>query len=218
MRSAVAELRAALDAATSGQRSGLKYDANVTSSSVGVVSIYDDVDASGAAKKKGGAPLFQHHHTAAVRNTTAGTRAPVDGDTVYRVGSVSKAVTTLALLRELARGGRVAWDDPVTKYLPELAAAAGNSTTSGDGDADTVERIRWNQVTLQALACQLGGVPRTYTLADLSVGPQAVETATALGLPPPSEIQPVECGANETQRACTKQGKSHYKTHPYLFL
>ena len=46
-----------------------------------------------------------------------GAPAPVDGHTDFQIASNTKAFTT-ALLAQLVDSGRLAWDDPVTKYLP----------------------------------------------------------------------------------------------------
>ncbi len=55
---------------------------------------------------------------------TVGTRAvgsgqPVNRDTLFKIASNSKAMTT-ALLARLVQQGKLAWDDPVTKYLPDF--------------------------------------------------------------------------------------------------
>ena len=52
-----------------------------------------------------------------VRSTA--TRQPVDAQTVFAIGSASKAFTTAALAM-LADSGRLAFDAPVTTYLPGL--------------------------------------------------------------------------------------------------
>jgi CubicO group peptidase (beta-lactamase class C family) len=46
-----------------------------------------------------------------------GENAPVDADTIFQLGSVGKAFTTAALA-VLVDGGKIAWDDPVTKHVP----------------------------------------------------------------------------------------------------
>src|SRR5213593_4941626 len=46
-----------------------------------------------------------------------GDPAPVDAHTDFQIASNTKAFTT-ALLAQLVDSGRLAWDDPVTKYLP----------------------------------------------------------------------------------------------------
>jgi CubicO group peptidase (beta-lactamase class C family) len=50
-----------------------------------------------------------------------GKPAAVDGDTVFRIASMTKSFTALAVLK-LRDEGKLALDDPAEKYLPELAA------------------------------------------------------------------------------------------------
>ncbi|HEY4994349.1 MAG TPA: serine hydrolase domain-containing protein, partial [Nakamurella sp.] len=47
---------------------------------------------------------------------------PVDRDTVYLLGSVTKTYTATALMR-LVADGRVELDAPVRRYVPELVLA-----------------------------------------------------------------------------------------------
>src|SRR5208282_2202122 len=42
---------------------------------------------------------------------------PLNGDTIFELGSATKAFTSL-LLADMVQRGEVALDDPVTKYLP----------------------------------------------------------------------------------------------------
>ncbi len=44
---------------------------------------------------------------------------PVDGDTLFEIGSTTKAMT-VTLLARLVEEGKLRWDDPVTKYLPSF--------------------------------------------------------------------------------------------------
>jgi CubicO group peptidase (beta-lactamase class C family) len=48
-----------------------------------------------------------------------GRAAPVDPETLFAIGSATKAFTT-ASIAMLAEEGRIGWDDPATRYLPEL--------------------------------------------------------------------------------------------------
>ncbi|WP_281032645.1 serine hydrolase [Phyllobacterium salinisoli] len=50
---------------------------------------------------------------------TAGSDRKIDADTLFKIGSNSKAMTT-ALLGRLVDQGKLRWDDPVTKYLPDF--------------------------------------------------------------------------------------------------
>lgn len=67
----------------------------------------------------------------------------LDDGTIFRVGSVSKLHTVYALL---AVAGLEIFEHPVTKYLPEL----GCEDSPGN-------RIAWDEVTVGALASQMGG-------------------------------------------------------------
>ncbi len=53
-------------------------------------------------------------------STVAGGEAPVDGDTVFPIHSMTKSFTSAALAL-LVDEGRIAWSDPVRKHIPEFA-------------------------------------------------------------------------------------------------
>jgi CubicO group peptidase (beta-lactamase class C family) len=86
--------------------------------------------------------LWSHHHTAKVLNSTRPGADPVTDQSFYRIASITKTFTTLALL-EKAAAGTLDLDDPVNKYLPDLKGA-----------------IPWKDITLRTLASQLSGIPR----------------------------------------------------------
>jgi CubicO group peptidase (beta-lactamase class C family) len=50
-------------------------------------------------------------------------KAPVDVDTVFRIASLTKSFTAMAVLK-LRDEGRLSLDDPADRYIPELAAVA----------------------------------------------------------------------------------------------
>lgn len=52
-----------------------------------------------------------------VGETVAGSGRPIDGDTLFKIASNSKAMTTGVLAR-LVDAGRLDWDDPVVRHLP----------------------------------------------------------------------------------------------------
>ncbi len=56
-------------------------------------------------------------------------KVPVDADTVFRIGSVSKTITALAVMR-LRDQGKVVLDAPAATYLPALRAIAGPTRDS----------------------------------------------------------------------------------------
>lgn len=81
----------------------------------------------------------------------------VNGDTVYRLGSVSKIFTILAFLAEV---GDIYWNQPITKFIPELAQYSQRVSTQ---DLDDVRRTDWDDITIGALAAQVSGIGRDCT-------------------------------------------------------
>jgi serine-type D-Ala-D-Ala carboxypeptidase/endopeptidase len=71
-------------------------------------------------------------------------RRPLNGDTVYEIGSITKEFTSL-LLTDMARRGEVALTDPVSKYLPH------GVTMPDRGD---------RKITLADLSTHSSGLPR----------------------------------------------------------
>ena len=67
---------------------------------------------------------------------------PVDGDTIFEIGSVTKVFTAL-LLADMVAKGEVALTDPVSKYLPATVKLAGSKP-----------------ITLEQLATHTSGLPR----------------------------------------------------------
>ena len=59
-------------------------------------------------------------YTATRGETVAGSGHKIDARTLFKIASNSKAMTT-ALLGRLVDQGKLHWDDPVTKYLPDFA-------------------------------------------------------------------------------------------------
>jgi D-alanyl-D-alanine-carboxypeptidase/D-alanyl-D-alanine-endopeptidase len=73
-----------------------------------------------------------------------GDKRPLDGDTVFEIGSITKVFTAL-LLTDMAHRGEVKIDDPIAKYLP--------------GPVRIPER-GGRQITLVDLATHTSGLPR----------------------------------------------------------
>ena len=90
---------------------------------------------------------------------------PLDGDTVFEIGSITKVFTAL-LLTEMVMRGEVALDDPVAKFLP-----ANVKVPNRDG----------KQITLLDLATYSSGLPRIPDgLANGSGNPYATYGADQL--------------------------------------
>jgi serine-type D-Ala-D-Ala carboxypeptidase/endopeptidase len=77
----------------------------------------------------------------------AGDKRPLDGETVFEIGSITKVFTAL-LLADMVRRNEVALSDPVTKYLP--------------AEAKIPER-NGRAITLEDLAAHVSGLPRMPT-------------------------------------------------------
>lgn len=89
------------------------------------------------------------------------THSPIDADTAFRLGSVSKQLTALAVM-QLAERGNLSFDDLVGKYVPDLAVYEG--------------------VTLRYLMTHLGGMPDYYDVINTSQGmPSNADAAKLLG-------------------------------------
>src|SRR5688572_14927650 len=71
-------------------------------------------------------------------------KRPVNGDTVFEIGSITKVFTAL-LLADAVQRGEVALTDPIAKYLP--------------ADVKVPER-GGKKITLQDLAMHVSGLPR----------------------------------------------------------
>lgn len=87
-----------------------------------------------------------HTHIVAYGDPGPG-QPPLDGNSVFEIGSITKTFTA-TVLAELVQQGKVSLDDPVQKYLP----ASVHMPTRGD-----------KQITLGNLSEQNSGLPRMPT-------------------------------------------------------
>lgn len=86
----------------------------------------------------------QGRHTVAYGHLSQGDLRPLNGDTVFEIGSATKVFTSL-LLADMAQHGQVALDDPVAKYLPKTVKMPERNGRS---------------ITLVDLATHTSGLPR----------------------------------------------------------
>ncbi|KAF7513615.1 hypothetical protein GJ744_008909 [Endocarpon pusillum] len=149
------------DESTAPSNDALSAIQNVTFS-LGMFSIHDPTATE----------ILQFHHTSAeVANASNGSNQ-VDGDTIYRIASVSKLFTVYAGLLML---DSTDWDRPLTDIFPQLVETSSNNNT-------LVGHVQWDLVTPRALAAQIAGVPRDLlSLGELLFQPDL--NPTALGLP-----------------------------------
>ncbi|KAI4594170.1 hypothetical protein KJ359_008712 [Pestalotiopsis sp. 9143b] len=122
----------------------------------------------------------------------------VDGDSIFRIASVSKVFSVWTFLMEV---GDERFNDPITKYVPELVTATNN--TSSDAVYDDIELVRWDEVTLSQLAGHLAGIPRDPAENDLSVE-FTQKQALAFGFPALIESDIPTCGVTARLRTCSR--------------
>ncbi|KAK3714048.1 hypothetical protein LTR37_008077 [Vermiconidia calcicola] len=119
--------------------------------------------------------LWSQYHTARKRNESRPGAERVDGDSLYRIASITKVFTTLGLLYQY-EAGNLDLQSPISKYIPELAVNGGE--------------IPWHDITLRTLASQLSGLPRDFAQSDLMIGPP---DPISIGLPPASRERMPDC-------------------------
>ncbi|KAI5922995.1 beta-lactamase/transpeptidase-like protein [Camillea tinctor] len=147
---------------------------NVTSWSIQVFSASSDE------------PVWEHYHTAMdiLNSNNPGVKA-VDGDTVYRLGSLTKIFTVMTFLAE---AGDAYWNTPVTRFVPELDLLAGKS------DYDPILNVAWDEITLGNLASHMAGIVRDYALEGELTQENNQTVLMAQGFPPaPANMTPI-CG------------------------
>ncbi|KAI0858788.1 beta-lactamase/transpeptidase-like protein [Xylaria cubensis] len=123
----------------------------------------------------------------------------VDSSSIFRIGSVSKVFCVWSFLIEV---GDERFNDPITKYIPELA----NLTYNGGSDQEVyndIDHVRWEEVTLSQLASHAAGISRDPTYNDLAaeLGPSQV---SALGLPVLKTDEIPTCNTPGSSRICTR--------------
>lgn len=169
IQNATSQLQSSLDKALSGNsRAG--WSVENTSFSIGFISADSEV------------PIWEYHHRGAANiNGTYHT----DGDTQYLVGSISKLITDMLVLRT-----GIDLDVPVTQYLPQLS----NESSI----------ISWENITLASLADHLSGIPPNYGFSEWYFLQPLLEQ---LGFPPLSVDAYEECGIAGLNGACSEERK-----------
>lgn len=150
INAAHSSLKSQLDAALQpGARNPLGIQLNGDFLSIGVFSTADGNGSSDGT-------LFDYHYAVPGQaNATAG--AKTDRNTIFRIGSISKLLTVYTLLVER---GDLDWNQPITKFIPGL-------TDSDNDDDEDFSRIRWDDITIGALASHLSGIARDCEFVSL---------------------------------------------------
>lgn len=120
-------------------------------------------------------PLLELYHSGTILSNSSGVQK-VDGDSVFRIGSISKLVTVYAFL---ATVGDSVWNDLLPKWLPELRG----TNIPRKAHQDPIAYINWADITLGDLAGHTAGVPRDFVDENLlHLNPSNINPS--LGLPP----------------------------------
>lgn len=113
---------------------------NISFSS-GLFSLYDP-EASG---------LQYHYASPETRNKANGTNT-IDGDSIFRVASVTKLFTVFAGLLQMTQEE---WDRPLTEVFPQL----GQYSQQNSGEESPIQHVQWDKITAFNLARQIAGIP-----------------------------------------------------------
>ncbi|KAL8901291.1 MAG: hypothetical protein Q9207_005277 [Kuettlingeria erythrocarpa] len=144
------------------------------------------------------AESLQYHHTAAeVANSTTGV-TKVNGDSIYRIASITKLLTAFAGMLVLDDSD---WDRSITDFIPSLADFA----ASTPGDNDPVNIVQWDKVTLAALASHLTGIPRDVAPLDGSDYIYRPDPIATYGLPSLNPSDPIAfppCRHSSSEATC----------------
>ncbi|KAK3380845.1 beta-lactamase/transpeptidase-like protein [Podospora didyma] len=154
--------------------SSIPQEARNVTFSIGLISVHDP-----------DATSLQFHHTSPeIAASTQGTKK-VDGNSIYRVASITKVFTVLAGLLTLSDAE---WERPLSDILAPLSGQGGSGVLS----------TPWDKVSMRALAAQIGGVPRDgfpnlgeIALQMLLSNTTEAQIMAATGLPPANASDPL---------------------------
>lgn len=93
--------------------------------------------------------IFNYHFAAPDLNKSL-TTGSLNENTTYRVGSVTKLTVAYTLL---VHSGFKIFSEPVTNFIPELAAA-------DEEGKSAIDQVRWSDITIEALLSHMSGITR----------------------------------------------------------
>jgi CubicO group peptidase (beta-lactamase class C family) len=123
-----------------------------------------------------GQPVY--HQFFGVRDVA--TKAPMTDDTIFRLFSMTKAITSFAAMM-LIDDGQLKLDDPVAKYIPSFATTRVGVEKKAENGEKELELVPLNRpITIQDLMTQTSGIPygfygnslvrKAYTKANIYDG------------------------------------------------
>ena len=104
-------------------------------------------------------------------------RAPMETDTLFRIASMTKAVTSVAVM-QLYESGALLLDDPVSKYLPAFATV--EVLTPGNGSEPRLAPLD-RPITIRHLLTHTSGLSYRF-LAPPQLAPRYIGAAITDGL------------------------------------
>lgn len=133
------------------------------------------------------------HRNGQTQHAVAGWRdiennLPMEHDTIFRIASMTKPITSVAALM-LVDEARISLSDPIARFAPEFATMQILRTPDGPLD-DTVAAAR--PITFEDLLTHRAG----FTYADFQRGPIAAAYRQALGRDIDSDVAPDDWIAN----------------------
>jgi CubicO group peptidase (beta-lactamase class C family) len=135
--------------------------------------------------------LWSTFHTAEDKNSSRPGAKEVNGQSAYRIASITKTFTVLGLLYQDA-AGNLSLDDTVDIYVPDLVKGHQNGT------------IPWKDITLRTLASQLSGIPRDFAQGDLVAEFKDFDLVQ-YGFPPVSPAGLPTCDSFANYTPCTEK-------------
>ncbi|EQL38243.1 hypothetical protein BDFG_00611 [Blastomyces dermatitidis ATCC 26199] len=145
-------------------------DASTTSFSINILSSHEEK------------LLYEYHHDAPGLKGSIAEGQKLNGDTMYRIASISKAMTVYAFLIET---GFKYFNEPIAKFIPEIQRAIWKE---GQNPDDTIVP-QWRDITFQA---PFANQPIDYS-NDIA-GKVNQTVAAQLGLPALSNSDIPRCG------------------------
>lgn len=146
--------------------------------------------------------LHTHHWTAPKVPITSGQKT-IDGNSIFRVGSISKLITTYIYL---INAGFKGWNDPITDYVPQLTDYAEKSKET------PLDVVDWDEVTVAGLISHLAGITTAGAPAPLADAKLA-----AAGLPEVPGVPGQYCGDPAVQEVpCDDEGELAISSLDYI--
>ncbi|OJD17179.1 hypothetical protein AJ78_02723 [Emergomyces pasteurianus Ep9510] len=149
-------------------RQSTDLDASNTSFSINIFSSYEDK------------LLYEYHHDAPGLKGSIAEGQKLNGDTMYRIASISKAITVYTFLIE---AGFKYFNCPIARLVPEIASAV----KSVEKNADDTLITQWSDIT------DLYSNPPIDYFNDMA-GKVNQSVAAQLGLPVLSDSEIPRCG------------------------